>query len=123
MGIVHTADEAEFNSAKEGPLRTLGGGGMEEERSLDENTVSRLEEFAQGMERVRFQEYVEYSTNMKKLIWTNFVAGLARGFGMAIGFSVLAAAFVMFLRRLVLLNLPLIHDFLENLLNMSTGSF
>jgi hypothetical protein len=93
-----------------------------EEPVLDEETMSRLERFGREMERIRFAEYVEYTNSPRRIIYTNFLAGLARGFGMAIGFSMLAAAFVMFLRRLILLNLPLIHDFLEQLLNMATGN-
>ena len=94
-----------------------------EDFKLDEDTMSRLERFGRSMERLRFAEYVEISSNPRRLIVTNFLAGLARGFGMAIGFTILAAAFVMFLRRLVYLDLPLIHDFLMNLLDMATGNF
>ncbi len=94
-----------------------------EDFKLDEDTMSRLERFARAMERLRFAEYVQFSSDPRRLIVTNFMAGVARGFGMAVGFTVLAAAFVMFLRRLVYLNLPLIHDFLMNLLDMATGNF
>ena len=93
-----------------------------DEYKLDEETMSRLERFAREMERIRFAEYVLYTNNPRRILYTNFIAGLARGFGMAIGFTILAAGFVMFLRRLVVLNLPLIHDFLNNLLDLATGN-
>ena len=100
---------------------------MEEQKTnghtLDEDTMSRLERFGREMERIRFAEYVEYTNNPRRILYMNFIAGLARGFGMAIGFTILAAVFVMFLRRLILLNLPLITNFLMQLLDMVTGNF
>jgi hypothetical protein len=104
-----------------GPSLLLGGADMEKQ-TVDDETLSRLERFAREMERIRFSEYITFMNDPKRIIFTNLLAGLARGFGMAVGFSVLAAAFVLFLRRLVLLNLPWINEFLTNLLEMTNGN-
>jgi len=42
----------------------------------------------------------------RRLIYVNFVAGLARGLGMAVGFTLLGALVLYILRLVVLLNLP-----------------
>jgi hypothetical protein len=53
----------------------------------------------------------------------NFLGGLARGFGMAVGFTILAAVFILFLRRMVSLNLPLIGDWIIQLLELVSPKY
>jgi hypothetical protein len=49
------------------------------------------------------------------MIMSNFVAGLARGIGMAVGFSLLGAAIVYLLQQTVSKNLPVIGDFIAEI--------
>jgi hypothetical protein len=42
------------------------------------------------------------------LLWLNLISGMARGLGMAIGFTLLGALLVYVLQRSVLQNLPII---------------
>ncbi|HOO12903.1 MAG TPA: DUF5665 domain-containing protein, partial [Bacillota bacterium] len=58
----------------------------------------------------------------RRLLVLNFVAGLARGLGMAVGFSILGAVAILILRRLVVLNLPLIGDFIAELIKLVNRS-
>ena len=67
-------------------------------------------------------EYVEYINDTRKMLTTNFLAGIARGLGMAVGFTILGALLIYFLRQLVLLNLPLIGDFIANLVELVNDS-
>lgn len=54
----------------------------------------------------------------RRLIYVNFVAGLARGIGMAIGFTLLAAVIVYLLRLLLYLNLPGISSFIATIIKL-----
>lgn len=54
----------------------------------------------------------------RRLLYVNFVAGLARGLGMAVGFTLLGALVLYFLRALVLLNLPGISSFIATLIRL-----
>jgi hypothetical protein len=94
-----------------------------EEFKLDEKTMSRLERFAREMERIRFADYVSYTNSPSRIIFVNFLGGLARGFGMAVGFTILAAVFILFLRRMVSLNLPLIGDWIIQLLELVSPKY
>ena len=75
----------------------------------------RIDALALNMEKSGFRDYVTYISNTKKLFITNFIAGLARGIGTAIGFTLLAAIVVYILQWLVRLNLPLIGEFIADL--------
>ena len=70
------------------------------------------------MEKMKLAEYVELLGNTKRLLWINFISGVARGLGIAVGFTILFALLVIFLNQLVTLNLPFIGDFLAQIVNM-----
>lgn len=63
-------------------------------------------------------EYIEYLQNRRRLLFTNFIAGLMRGLGFAIGFSILGAVVVMLVQKLALANLPGIGDFFAEIVRI-----
>jgi len=75
----------------------------------------KIDQLALAMEKMKLAEYMEYMNDTKRLLKINFMAGIARGFGMAVGLTVLGAVFIIMLRRLVMLNLPLIGDFIAEI--------
>ena len=81
----------------------------EEGKSL---LTTKIEELSINMEKMKLAEYVELLNQPKRLLFLNFIAGVARGLGIAVGFAVLGALAILVLRRLVVLNLPLIGDFI-----------
>lgn len=85
--------------------------------SLD-GLIKRLEACVQQMERLHLAEYIAYVDDRRRLMRSQFLSGLARGVGMAIGFTVLGAVLVVLLRRLAEQNLPLIGDFLAQIVTI-----
>ncbi|MFA5384909.1 MAG: DUF5665 domain-containing protein [Eubacteriales bacterium] len=86
----------------------------------DENNLlislrEKLAELAVNIEKMKLAEYVELLNRPLRLMYINFIAGLARGIGIAVGFTILGAIVVIFLRRLVALNLPLIGNFIAEI--------
>jgi len=83
-----------------------------------ENALSlRVEKLMGTLERMRLDEYVEYVSNRKRLIWQNIAYGILRGFGFTIGFSVLGAVAAMILSSLAANNIPVIGDFLAEVVH------
>ena len=80
--------------------------------------ANQLEEHLRRLEQMHLAEYIAYASDRKRLLRTHFLAGLARGVGMAIGFTVLGAVLVILLRRLAEQNLPLIGDFLAQIVTV-----
>lgn len=87
-------------------------------RAIRKSAVTRMHGLISQMEKLGLGEYMAYVKNRKQLLWTNFVAGLARGLGMAIGFSILGAIVILLLQRLAILNLPVIGEFLAEIVRM-----
>ena len=87
-------------------------------KEQQEKLINKLEEFSYNMEKFNIAEYIQLMNNPKRLFWLNFLAGLFRGLGIAVGITVLGALLIYFLRRLVLLNLPVIGDFIAELVRI-----
>lgn len=81
--------------------------------------MSQIERLSRKMDNMRVAEYVEMISNPRRIIFMNFVAGLARGLGMGIGFTVLAGIVIYLLQSWV--NLPYIGKLIAELLNIIDG--
>ncbi len=84
----------------------------------DKQKYIQLQKLLDHMERLNLGDYFELMQNPVKLIYRNFLAGLARGIGMAVGFTILGAVIVYALKQVVLLNLPYISDLIANIVRM-----
>jgi len=76
----------------------------------------KLNDFILKLERMNFSYYIEYLKNPKKIIFTNFLSGAARGFGTAFGFSILGALLLYILNAIVKYNLPVIGRYIAEIL-------
>jgi hypothetical protein len=90
----------------------------EAEKRLWESLQERVGELAANMEKMKLAEYVDLLEHPWRLLYVNFISGLARGFGMAVGFALLGAAILLVLQRLVTLNLPLIGGFIAEIVTI-----
>ncbi len=78
----------------------------------------QLERIIAAMERVNLEEYLRYVDDRRRQFAVNFTAGLARGLGAAVGFSILGAMIIVILQRLVTANIPGIGGFLADVVRM-----
>lgn len=84
-----------------------------------ENTDSqRLEKILIQLEKSKFGAYADLMQRPLRMIAINLAAGLARGFGFAIGFALLGAIAIIVLQKLVLLNLPVIGSFIAEVVKL-----
>lgn len=92
-----------------------------ENKELGEK-IERLQNLLEGVtsyiERMRIKEYIETIQTPVKLMYVNFLAGVFRGFGMAVGMTVLFALLVYLLHRLAAL--PVIGNFIAELVKIVT---
>lgn len=78
----------------------------------------QLERIIAAMERIKLEEYLRYVDDRKRQFRVNFMAGVARGLGAAVGFSILGAIVIAVLQRLVTENMPGIGGFLADVVRM-----
>lgn len=96
----------------------------EEKVSLDEKkrtleyVSKKLDQISLNMEKFKLVDYVYYIEHPRKMLFANFVGGLARGFGAAIGFTLLGAVVFYILKEVVKWNLPLIGQFISEIVDI-----
>ncbi len=83
-----------------------------------EKLMSRLESDLLRLEQMRLREYIQFLGDRKRLMRSHFLGGVARGLGMAVGFTILGAILVIVLQRLASRNLPVIGDFLAQIVSI-----
>ena len=75
-----------------------------------------LERMMLIIERSRIRDYMMLADSKRRLFYVNFVSGLGRGFGQAIGFTFLAAMAVYLVSRSV--DLPIIGKYISEIIDI-----
>ena len=63
----------------------------------------KVDIISKKLETIKINEYVELMNNTKRLLWKNFVIGLAKGLGMSVGFTILGAIALLLFKKLLYL--------------------
>lgn len=82
---------------------------------LIQNLMGKIEELNESLEKASIAEYIELYRKPRRLLYLNFLAGIVRGFGIAIGFTVVGAFFLYGLGRIAALNLPVVGEFIAEI--------
>jgi len=82
---------------------------IQEVRKLNE----RMDKIAMFLEDIRLADIVQNYTAPRKLLWINFLAGLARGLGLTIGTAIVLALLGSLLSQF--LSIPIIGDYIRTL--------
>lgn len=78
----------------------------------------RLKRLERALIRMRLEEILPTLSNPKRMVWSNFLGGMARGLGIAVGFTVLGALLLLLLKDLAANNVPVIGDFIAQIIRI-----
>lgn len=87
-------------------------------RRLAKSLFKKLYEVEGKLERANLAEFMQLLQKPVRLVFLNFLGGLARGFGIAIGLTIVASLFLVLLTKLAELNLPVIGRFIADLVRI-----
>jgi hypothetical protein len=95
--------------------------GREDELHAVRREVDRI---AKLVERMNLGDYIGLLQRPGRLLWVNFLAGLARGLGTILGATLLVSLIVAFMQKIIASNLPGVSHFLQDFLRLlrQTGS-
>ena len=79
----------------------------------------KLNELALMLEKLKLGDYLKHLNNVKRMMWINFIGGVARGFGIAVGFTLLGALVLYILQKSFLNNLPVIGDIIADIVEIA----
>ncbi len=80
--------------------------------------ANKLDEHVRSLERLRLPEYIRYLEDRKRFYRMQLIGGIIRGFGTAVGFTVLGAVLVWALQHLAQRNLPVIGEWLQQIVDL-----
>ncbi|MFI3210816.1 MAG: DUF5665 domain-containing protein [Peptostreptococcaceae bacterium] len=87
------------------------------QNSEDIKLIKRyLERMILIIERSRIRDYMMLTDSKRRLFMINFISGLGKGFGQAIGFTFLAAIALYIVTSWV--NLPIIGEYIADIMNI-----
>lgn len=88
---------------------------------LDDKKLEKLECLIERLENCGVTEYVKYYKKPVKILWMNFMSGVARGLGFTIGTSLVIAVVYKIISRIISMNIPVITEGLQRFVEMIQG--
>ena len=85
--------------------------------SLTERENELIRRLTDTLERMHLDDYLEYVSNRRRMLVNNLLYGMVRGLGFTLGFTVLGALVIVLLKNLVSENIPVIGDFLAEVIH------
>ena len=83
-----------------------------------EDYIKLADKISDYFQRARLADYVDLMQKPRRLIYLNFISGVAKGFGFAVGFTLLGAILIYILQKILVLNLPVISDIIAEMVKL-----
>jgi Domain of unknown function (DUF5665) len=95
----------------------------EKEVTLLDRLNKNIEKLAGHFEKATIQDYMKFVGNPWKVMGVNLVAGIMRGFGLAIGITIIFAVIMIVLTKILshLITLPFVGQQIAQLVQMVNG--
>ena len=91
-------------------------------KSKFEKLMKNIDELNFVLTKNNLIDLAEILGNRKEMLIRNILAGLAKGIGIGIGFSILTAVLVIILQKIVTLNIPVIGDYITDIIEIVEGN-
>lgn len=78
----------------------------------------KIDNLIKLLEKSNLEDISDLFLSKTELIKRNLIAGIFRGIGIGIGVTVITAILVLFLRRVVALNIPVIGEYIADLVEI-----
>lgn len=91
---------------------------MFEKKKKENLLLQQIDNLNQNLLESNLLEIAQLLGNRKKLLWTNLISGMARGIGIGIGVTIITALLVMLLQKIVTLNIPIIGEYIADIVEI-----
>ena len=91
---------------------------MFKKSKLERELIINLEQLNFVLNRNKVLELAELLGNKKQLIIRNLITGITKGIGIGIGVTILTAILLILLQKIVTLNIPVIGDYIADIVEI-----
>lgn len=78
----------------------------------------KIDKISKSLEKSNIVELPYIIGSKKEILKRNLIAGISRGVGIGIGITIITALIVYLLRRLIMLNIPVIGDYIADIVEI-----
>ena len=82
------------------------------------NLNKKIDKINEKLEKSNILELSYIIGNKKEIFIRNLMAGISRGVGIGIGVTLITAVIIYFLQRIVRLNIPIIGDYIADIIEI-----
>ena len=80
--------------------------------------IKKIDELNTSLSKSNILEITTLIGNRKELLKRNLIAGIARGIGIGIGVTIITALLIMLLQKIVTLNIPVIGEYIADIVEI-----
>ena len=91
---------------------------MFKKNKMQKLLLKNLERLNYTLTKNNILELAELLGDKKKLLFRNLLSGMAKGIGIGIGFTILTAILLIMLQKIVTLNIPVIGDYIADIVEI-----
>lgn len=91
---------------------------MFKRNKLEKLLLENIDKLNKSLQRNNFLDLVELLGNRKKLFIRNFSSGIFKGIGIGIGVTLITAILLILLQKIVALNIPVIGEFIADIVDI-----
>ena len=84
--------------------------------------LENIDKLNKSLQRNNFLDLVELLGDRKKLFIRNFTSGIFKGIGIGIGVTLITAILLILLQKIVALNIPVIGEFIADIIDIVQSS-
>ena len=102
-------------------LNRMGANGMfgKKKQMQKINILQKsIDKLAQMLQNMNIHDSLYILGSKKEIIKRNLLAGIARGIGGGIGFTIITAVIIYFLQKIVRLNIPIIGKYINDIIEI-----
>lgn len=78
----------------------------------------KIDKISESLEKSNIIELSYIMGNKKEILKRNLIAGISRGVGIGIGITIITAIIIYLLRKLIMLNIPVIGDYIADIVEI-----
>ena len=87
-------------------------------KALEERLLIQLYEINYNLKKNRISDFMELTGKPVKLMIRNFTSGVFKGMGIGIGFSIVTAIIIIILQKIIVLNIPVISEYIADIVEI-----
>ena len=91
---------------------------MFKRNKIEKLLLENIDKWNKSLQRNNFLDLVELLGDRKKLFIRNFSSGIFKGIGIGIGVTLITAILLILLQKIVALNIPVIGEFIADIVDI-----